>query len=573
MKRQAASSGSAVTDGANPGSVVNSMSKQPVQSLLQMVVSEARSSNLTAQERRAKKIKEEEIRLLEETKRAQKTALLSHAEKAKGLKYTKPMPSSWKAPSQLRKATEAENNTIRNKLHILVDGENIPPPIQSFKRMRFPKPVLDGLLAKGIVNPTPIQAQGLPCALSGRDMIGIAFTGSGKTITFTLPLVMFSLEEELKLPVKPGEGPIGMIICPSRELARQTYDVIQHFNEYLVKSKYPDLRTLLAIGGESRRTQMETIEKGFHMVVATPGRLNDFLNKRQMDLNICKYICLDEADRMMDVGFDEDVQNIFSYFKYQRQTVLFSATMPKKIQDFAHESLVKPIIVNVGRAGAASLDVIQEVEFVKPDQKMVYLLECLQKTAPPVIIFSQRTGEVDDIQEYLMIKGVAAVSIHGQKDQEERSEAMRDFRAGKKDVLVATDIAAKGIDLPSIQHVINFDMPDEIENYIHRIGRTGRSGKTGVATTFINNTIDKSILLDLKGLLREAKQRMPPILNMLVDPTDQGRIDGAPTGGMACAFCGGLGHRISNCPKIQKDQRKLNPAGRDAMRTDGHGDW
>ena len=170
---------------------------------------------------------------------------------------------------------------------------------------------------------------------------------------------------------------------PSRELARQTYDVIEHFNEYLVKSKYPDLRTLLAIGGESRRAQMETIEKGFHMVVATPGRLNDFLNKRQMDLNICKYICLDEADRMMDVGFDEDVQNIFSYFKYQRQTVLFSATMPKKIQDFAHESLVKPIIVNVGRAGAASLDVIQEVEFVKPDQKMVYLLECLQKTAPP----------------------------------------------------------------------------------------------------------------------------------------------------------------------------------------------
>lgn len=552
---------------------INDNNNKPKQSLLQMVVSEARASNLTPHERRLQKIKEEEQRLLEETKRAQKTALLSHAEKAKGLKYTEPMPSTWKPPSQKRKITEEENDKIRNKLHILIDGEEIPPPIQSFKQMRFPKPILDGLLAKGIVNPTPIQVQGLTCAMAGRDMIGIAFTGSGKTMTFTLPIIMFSLEEELKLPLKSKEGPIGMIICPSRELARQTYDVIEHFKEYLTKAKYPELRTLLAIGGVKRKEQMDIINQGFHMVVATPGRLNDYLNKREIYLNICKYICLDEADRMMDVGFDEDVQNIFSYFKYQRQTLLFSATMPKKIQDFAHESLVKPIIVNVGRAGAASLDVIQEVEFVKPDQKMVYLLECLQKTAPPVIVFSQRTGEVDDIQEYLMIKGVAAVSIHGQKDQEERSEAMRDFRAGKKDVLVATDIAAKGIDLPSIQHVINFDMPDEIENYIHRIGRTGRSGKTGVATTFINNTIDKSILLDLKGLLTEAKQRMPPILNMLVDPSDQNAMDEAPTGGRACAFCGGLGHRISNCPKILKDQRKLNPAGRDAMRTDGHGDW
>jgi ATP-dependent RNA helicase DDX41 len=195
---------------------------------------------------------------------------------------------------------------------------------------------------------------------------------------------------------------------------------------------------------------------------------------------------MDEADRMVDVGFEEDMRTVFSYFKAQRQTLLFSATMPQKIQDFARTALVKPIIVNVGRAGAANLDVIQEVEYVKQEAKIVYLLECLQKTAPPVLIFAENKADVDDIHEYLLLKGVEAVSIHGGKSQEERDWAIRMFKDGKKDVMVATDVAGKGMDFADIQHVINFDMPAEIENYVHRIGRTGRSGKTGIATTFIN---------------------------------------------------------------------------------------
>ena len=341
--------------------------------------------------------------------------------------------------------------------------------------------------------------------------------------------------------------------------------------------------------------------------------------------------------------------------------------MPRKFREFARESLVQPVIVNSGRAGAANLDVIQEVEYVKADSKIVYLLECLQKTGPPVVVFSARTKEgrwqlklsvvccrmfflclvfiftpfpllsfvfqlfpwtlaVDDIHEYLLIKGLKAVSIHGSKDQEERREGMRLFKAGEVDILVATDVAAKGLDFPDIQHVINFDMyvlfyvkinffhyftispfhhghlvsdtfscslplslcplmlyrPEEIENYIHRIGRTGRCGKTGVATTFINGTVEESILLDLKGILLEAKQHIPPVLDRLQHPQDEmseelrkaldadAEKDGLARG---CAFCGGLEHRITNCPKLMKDQRRLNPTNSDAMRTDAGGDW
>jgi len=263
---------------------------------------------------------------------------------------------------------------------------------------------------------------------------------------------------------------------------------------------------------------------------------------------------LDEADRLIDLGFEEDVRTVFDYFKHQRQTVLFSATMPKKIQEFAMSALVKPVIVNVGRAGAANLDVIQEVEYVKSEAKIVYLLECLQKTAPPVLIFAGSVGGVDDIHEYLLLKGVDAVAIHGQKDQGERQDAIRMFKEGKKDVLVATDVASKGLDFPDVQHVINYDMPKEIEDYVHRIGRTGRCGKTGVATSFINREVDETLLLDLKHLLIEAKQKVPPVLQTLHDPTgsyvEVSKIKG-------CAYCGGLGHRILECPKLLAATSKM----------------
>jgi len=467
---------------------------------------------------------------------------------------------------------EASWEEVRKNWHILAEGFDCPPPMKSFSDMKFPTAIVEFLKERGIKRPTPIQMQGLPVALAGRDMVGIAFTGSGKTMTFSLPLVMAALEEEMRMPLIGGEGPVGIIMAPSRELVRQTSDLVNTLCGALKKAGYPELRSQLVIGGENAREQLEPIrEKGVHCIVATPGRLRDFLKKKNITLDICRYICLDEADRMLDLGFDEEVGEIMNHFKHQRQTLLFSATFPKKFQDFAKATLVKPVVVNVGRAGAANLDVIQEVEYVKQEAKIVYLLECLQKTAPPVIIFCERKGDVDDIHEYLLLKGVEAVSIHGGKEQEERNEAITLYKEGTKDVLVATDIAAKGLDFADIQHVINFDMPSEIENYVHRIGRTGRCGKTGVATTFINKSCEETTLLDLKHLLKEAHQRIPPVLLIMDDPLENMPENEGGTKG--CSFCGGLGHSIVDCPKIDKDAKRVTQ--KDVLASgDGYGgDW
>lgn len=338
---------------------------------------------------------EQEAEILAQLERQQRK-LASDAELAKGVSYTESLKTSWRPPHYIRSRTEAENGAIREENHILVEGDDIPPPITHFEDMKIPTPILKYLKHKGINAPTPIQIQGIPTAFAGRDMIGIAFTGSGKTLAFTLPAVMAALEMEARLPFQKGEGPVAMMLCPSRELARQTYEGCVAICDALKeKGEYPEIRPMLCMGGVSLSEMGDPLSKGVHIVVATPGRLMDLLEKRKLNLENCKYMCFDEADRMIDMGFEEDVRTIMSFFKHQRQTLLFSATMPRKIQDFAQSSLINPILVNVGRAGAANLDVIQEVEYVKQEAKMVYLLECLQKTPPPVIIFSDNKNEVD----------------------------------------------------------------------------------------------------------------------------------------------------------------------------------
>ena len=501
------------------------------------------------------KLAEEEAAILKNI--TEKKALMSAKELSKDVHYTHSIETGWKPPTHIRKMTAEECDEVRDKWHIITEGIDIPPPIKTFKEMKFPAPIITELERKGIARPTPIQIQGLPVILSGRDIIGIAFTGSGKSLTFILPMIMSAMMEERRMPLEGGEGPNGLILCPSRELARQTHEVIEGFTTALAKEGMATMRIMLCIGGVDSREQADIVRNnGVHMVTATPGRLKDLLHRKRMNLDICRYLCMDEADRMVDLGFEDDIRDIYSYFKGQRQTLLFSATMPEKIRKFAESALVNPIVVNVGRAGAANLDVIQEVEYVKQEAKIVYLLECLQKTAPPVLIFCENKGDVDDIHEYLLLKGVEAVAIHGGKGQEERDWAISAFKTQQKDVLVATDVAGKGLDFPDIQHVINYDMPEEIENYVHRIGRTGRCGKTGIATTFINKNQSETILLDLKHLLREAKQRIPPVLAMLDDPMDQAEELAKLTGTKGCAYCGGLGHRIGECPKLGNYKEK-----------------
>ncbi|KIL00639.1 hypothetical protein PAXRUDRAFT_821429 [Paxillus rubicundulus Ve08.2h10] len=497
---------------------------------------------------------------------ASRRKLASDLELAKGIQYSESLKSSWRPPKHIRERTEEQHGRLREKYHIIVDGENIPPPIEHFEDMKIPVAMLQFLKSKKITSPTPIQLQGIPTAFSGRDMIGIAFTGSGKTLAFCLPLIMLALEEEARLPFIRGEGPVGVVLCPSRELATQTYENVLSWTAAISKDgKYPSLNTLLCIGGISMGDQSHVLNKGLHIVVATPGRLIDMLEKKKFGFGNCKYLCMDEADRMIDLGFEDDVRNIMSFFKRQRQTLLFSATMPRKIQDFAQQSLVKPVLVNVGRAGAANLDVLQVVEYVKQEAKMVYLLECLQKTAPPVIVFSENKNEVDDIQEYLLLKGVQAVAIHGSKSQEERQYAIKSFKSGAKDVMVASGVASKGLDFNDIQHVIIFSMPKEIEDYVHQIGRTGRSGKTGIATTFVNMSTPEQTLLDLKYLLMEAGQKVPPFLQTIEDPR---AVQGGSLKG--CPVCGGLGHAISNCPKLEDAQRRQMASHR-ATHGDGGG--
>ena len=528
-----------------------------------------------AEQDEASKQRAAEATLLQQVMAGKTAGVLASAkELSEGTQYTESLRTDWRPFARHRALTAEQAGALRKKWHILVEGEGVPPPLASFADMRFPAGVLAGLAAKGIERPTPIQAQGLPCALSGRDMIGIAFTGSGKTVAFSLPLIMLALQEELRLPLGRGEGPIGIVMAPARDLAKQHAETLEHYASHAARvGGLPQLRVATCIGGEDLRTQLAPFDAGCHMVVATPGRLKDHLSKRRFTLALCRYIVLDEGDRMLDMGFDEDIKLIFSFFTRQRQTIIYSATMPKKIQDFAREALVRPCVVNVGRAGAANQDIIQEVEYVKAEERMRELITALGKTAPPTLVFAENKRDVDEVHEYLLLKGVRACSVHGDKAQEERNEAIRAFKAGEKDVLVATDVAAKGMDFADIQHVINFDMPKDIETYIHRIGRTGRSGKTGVATTFIGKNFEEHVLLDLKGVLLEAKQRIPPMLAALVGPAPSAPSLGGGGDGTSCPVCGGLGHRITECPKLERERRELAGQSRSFLKAGGGGEW
>ncbi|KAL3079368.1 hypothetical protein niasHT_037698 [Heterodera trifolii] len=494
---------------------------------------------------------EEEDKILQSV--TQTSALATVAEIAKGVKYTESIKTSWRPPRHIRHQTLQDHEKFRRLKGIQIEGDDCPQAIGSFLEMKLPRPIIAIMKEKKIVCPTVIQMQGIPVALSGRDMIGIASTGSGKTLTFVLPVLMFVMEQEIALRFKRGEGPYGLIIVPSRELAKQIYDVIMWISGALPIPDYPELRVGLCIGGFPIKDQAREFERGVHIAVATPGRLSDMLNKKIFNLQVCRYLVLDEADRMLDMGFEEELRSIFSYFKGQRQTLLFSATMPKKIQNFAKSTLVKAVVVNVGRAGA-------EFEYVRNDEKLVKILQCLQKTAPRVLIFAEKKADVDNIYEYLLLKGIEVASIHGGKDQKDRHTGVDAFRKGQKDVLVATDVASKGLDFENIQHVINFEMPEDIENYVHRIGRTGRSMRRGIATTFINRKADLSVLLDLKHLLIEAGQQLPAFLKQLAgEDEDLGAIqETEPVNDMdkGCSYCSGLGHRITNCPKLESVRTK-----------------
>jgi len=363
----------------------------------------------------------------------------------------------------------------------------------SFETFNFHPSIMAGVRALGYVTPTPIQLQSIPPIMQGRDIIGLAQTGTSKTAAFVLPI----LQRLLRSP----RGRVGaLIISPTRELAEQTYEAITDLGQQT------GLRSIAIYGGISMDQQNRRLRSGMEIVVGCPGRLLDHIWKGSIDLSHIEVLVIDEADRLFDMGFQPSIRGILECILHQRQTLLFSATMPDDIRRLVQEILHDPVTVQIGRTRPATT-VSHALYPVRQDLKTALLNELLRKTkAESVLIFTRTKHRAERVAQQLKRAGYRATSLQGNLSQYQRQAALDGFRAGSFKVLVATDIAARGIDVLGISHVINYDMPDSTDAYINRIGRTGRVGKTGDAFTFVTNE-DTAMVRALEHLLNAPLQR------------------------------------------------------------------
>lgn len=407
-------------------------------------------------------------------------------------------------PAVMGRATE-EVQTFREQMQITVMGNNVPHPCQNFEEGNFPEYVMNEIKKQGFPRPTAIQSQGWPIALSGRDMVGIAQTGSGKTLAYMLPgLVHISHQK----PLSRGEGPIVLVLAPTRELAQQIQTVVRDFGNH---SK-PNIRYTCIFGGALKGPQVRDLERGVEVVIATPGRLIDFLERGITNLRRCTYLVLDEADRMLDMGFEPQIRKIVEQIRPDRQVLMWSATWPKEVQTLAEDFLREYIQINIGSLSlAANHNIHQIVDVCEENEKEGKLLKLLKEIATTdasnkIIIFVETKKKVEDLLKNIVRDGYGATSIHGDKSQSERDYVLQDFRHGKSTILVATDVAARGLDVEDVKYVINFDYPNSSEDYIHRIGRTGRCSQYGTAYTFFTPNNGRQAR-ELLGVLEEAGQQ------------------------------------------------------------------
>jgi len=346
-----------------------------------------------------------------------------------------------------------------------------------FNNFGLSDPLVRGILATGYTAPTEIQTQALPAAIKGKDIIGCAQTGTGKTAAFVLP-ILNRLGHERATKKKFVRS---LIITPTRELALQIEKSINGYGRFL------QLKTLAVYGGVSIRTQLTSLRRGVDIVVATPGRLLDHMQRHTIDLSRVEVFVLDEADRMFDMGFIKDVRKIIAALPKKRQTLLFSATMPPAVKTLAEGIQKSPIMIQIGQQRNPIETITQHLYFVEKNLKIDFLLHLLKEGQMySVLVFSRTKRGADRINRRLERAGIVSVAIHSDRTQGQRQKAMEGFKAGKYQVMVATDIAARGIDVTGISHVINFDVPAIAEDYIHRIGRTGRAEATGDAITFVS---------------------------------------------------------------------------------------
>ncbi|GAA6192207.1 DEAD/DEAH box helicase [Phaeobacter sp. NW0010-22] len=348
--------------------------------------------------------------------------------------------------------------------------------MSDFEMMGLPKALVNRLKENGITDPTPIQARAIPHALNGEDILGLAQTGTGKTAAFGLPLVTLMMRYEQRVPKYHVRS---LILAPTRELASQITENLRGM------IKNTPLKITLVVGGVSINPQIGRLERGTDILVATPGRLLDLMDRRAVDLQACSFLVLDEADQMLDLGFIHALRKIAGVLPTERQTMLFSATMPKQMNEIAQSYLNKPRRIEVSPPGKAADKVTQEIHFIAKAEKSKLLIELLDKHREErAIVFGRTKHGSDKLARVLEKAGYATAAVHGNKSQGQRDRAIASFKSGQVKVLVATDVAARGLDIPDVKHVYNYDLPNVPDSYVHRIGRTARAGKDGAAIAF-----------------------------------------------------------------------------------------
>ncbi|RSH95127.1 ATP-dependent RNA helicase dbp2 [Saitozyma podzolica] len=401
--------------------------------------------------------------------------------------------------------SDKEIADFRASKQMTIHGTNIPRPITTFDEAGFPEYVMSEIRAMGFTAPSAIQCQAWPMALSGRDVVAVAETGSGKTISFALPAMVHINAQPL---LAPGDGPIVLILAPTRELAVQIQAECSKFG------KSSRIRNTAVYGGAPKGQQIRDLQRGVEICVATPGRLIDMLESGKTNLKRVTYLVMDEADRMLDMGFEPQIRKIVSQIRPDRQTLLFSATWPKEVQRLAMDFLHDYIQVNVGSLDLAANHNVKQVIEICTDYdkrgKLLKHLETISQENAKVLIFVGTKRVADDLTKFLRQDGWPALAIHGDKQQSERDWVLAEFKAGRSPIMLATDVASRGL-VKDIKYVINYDFPNNCEDYIHRIGRTGRAGHKGTSFTFFTTENAKSAR-ELLKILQESKSDIPPEL-------------------------------------------------------------
>ena len=425
-----------------------------------------------------------------------------------------PFQKKFYEPSEsILRLSEKDVKERRDSLAITIENDGKKngiynfTPLATFQEAGFPKEIL--AVCKNFQKPSPIQAQSWPIIMSGHDMVGIAATGSGKTLAFGLPALT---QIKAQPPCKPGQ-PACLVLAPTRELAQQTAKVFDDAGDAT------GIKCVCVYGGGPKYLQKQEMKQsGFAVIVATPGRLRDFMNDGDVRLDRVTILILDEADRMLDLGFEPEIRAIAGATRADRQTVMFSATWPNSVQGLAAEFMTNPIKCRIGAEGLkASHSIKQIVEVVEPHEKDQHLHRLLnkylgsEKVTPRCLVFALYKKECARVHD-LLRRNWKSASIHGDMSQHDREQSVASFKSGKTPILVATDVAARGLDIPGVEYVINYTFPLTTEDYVHRIGRTGRAGATGVAHTLFT-VHDKSRAGELANVLREAGETVPESLS------------------------------------------------------------